>query len=38
MMIISFKENGLEKKKEIRSLCVNMGAEVEIKQMQLILS
>jgi UDP-GlcNAc:undecaprenyl-phosphate GlcNAc-1-phosphate transferase len=37
-VIISFKENGLEKKKEIRSLCVNMGAEVEIKQMQLILS
>jgi hypothetical protein len=28
----------LEKKKEIRSLCAKMGAEVEVKQMQLILS
>jgi len=37
-VIVSFKENGLEKKKEIRSLCANMGAEVEVKQMQLILS
>jgi UDP-GlcNAc:undecaprenyl-phosphate GlcNAc-1-phosphate transferase len=36
--IVSFKENGLEKKKEIRGLCANMGAEVEVKQMQLILS
>ncbi len=37
-VIVSFKENGLGKKKEIRSLCANMGAEVEVKQMQLILS
>jgi UDP-GlcNAc:undecaprenyl-phosphate GlcNAc-1-phosphate transferase len=37
-IIVSFKENGLAKKKEIRSLCAEMGAEVEVKQMQLILS
>jgi UDP-GlcNAc:undecaprenyl-phosphate GlcNAc-1-phosphate transferase len=37
-VIVSFKENGLEKKKEIRNLCIKMGAEVEVKQMQLILS
>jgi len=37
-VIVSFKENGLEKKREIRNLCIKMGAEVEVKQMQLILS
>ena len=37
-VIVSFRESGLEKKKEIRNLCVSMGAEVEVKQMQLILS
>ena len=37
-VIVSFKENGLEKKREIRNQCVEMGAEVEVKQMQLILS
>jgi UDP-GlcNAc:undecaprenyl-phosphate GlcNAc-1-phosphate transferase len=37
-VIVSFRESGLEKKKEIRKLCVSMGAEVEVKQMQLILS
>jgi UDP-GlcNAc:undecaprenyl-phosphate GlcNAc-1-phosphate transferase len=38
VVIVSFRESGLEKKKEIRRLCVSMGAEVEVKQMQLILS
>ena len=37
-VIVSFRENGLEKKKEIRNLCAGMGAEVEVKQMQVILS
>ena len=37
-VIVSFKENGLEKKREIRSLCAGMGAEVEVKQMQLVLA
>jgi UDP-GlcNAc:undecaprenyl-phosphate GlcNAc-1-phosphate transferase len=37
-VIVSFKENGLEKKREIRNQCAEMGAEVEVKQMQLILS
>jgi UDP-GlcNAc:undecaprenyl-phosphate GlcNAc-1-phosphate transferase len=37
-VIVSFKENGLEKKKEIRSLCAGIGAEVAVKQMRLILN
>ena len=37
-VIVSFKENGLEKKKEIRKLCASMGEEVEVKQMQLLFS
>jgi len=34
-IIISFKENRSEKKKEIKRLCEVMGAEVDIKEMRL---
>jgi UDP-GlcNAc:undecaprenyl-phosphate GlcNAc-1-phosphate transferase len=37
-IVVSFKKNGMEKKKEIRSLCIGMGAEVEVRQMRLIIS
>ena len=37
-IIISFKEDGAGKKKEIRNLCQAMGAEVEISQMRLVIS
>lgn len=37
-IIISFKENGGAKKKEIRNLCLGMGADVEVRQMKIIMS
>jgi UDP-GlcNAc:undecaprenyl-phosphate GlcNAc-1-phosphate transferase len=37
-IIVSFRERGLEKKREIRGLCNKMGVEVEVKQMQMTLS
>ncbi len=37
-VIVSFKENGVEKKREIRNLCDRIGAEVEVRQMRLIIS
>jgi UDP-GlcNAc:undecaprenyl-phosphate GlcNAc-1-phosphate transferase len=37
-IIVSFKENGGEKKKEIKNLCERIGAEVEVKRMKLIIS
>ena len=36
-IIISFKENGLEKKREIRNLCLGLGVEVEVRHMKLML-
>jgi FlaA1/EpsC-like NDP-sugar epimerase len=36
-VIISFKKQGTEKKKEIRRLCSGMSAEVEVVQMKLII-
>ncbi|MBW1707218.1 MAG: glycosyl transferase [Deltaproteobacteria bacterium] len=36
-VIISFKKQGTEKKKEIRKLCSGMNAEVEVVQMKLII-
>jgi UDP-GlcNAc:undecaprenyl-phosphate GlcNAc-1-phosphate transferase len=36
-IIISFKENGLEKKREIRNLCLGLGVEVEVRHMKLTL-
>ena len=37
-VIISFRENGFEKNKEIRSLCQGMNTEVEVRQMKLTIS
>ena len=37
-IIVSFKKQGVEKKKEIRRLCSGMSAEVEVVQMKLIIS
>ncbi len=37
-IIISFRKNGLEKNKEIRSLCQGMNTEVEVRQMKLTIS
>ncbi len=37
-IIVSFKHNGEEKKKEVRGLCRGMGAEVEVTQMRLVMS
>ena len=36
-VIVSFKENGAEKKREIRRACLGMDAEVEVKQMRLVI-
>ena len=36
-IIISFKESSLEKKKEIRALCLKVGAEVEVVRMQVVI-
>lgn len=37
-IIVSFRENGAEKKKEIKNLCIKMGLELNISQMKLIIS
>jgi UDP-GlcNAc:undecaprenyl-phosphate GlcNAc-1-phosphate transferase len=37
-IIVSFKVNGTEKKKEIRKLCVGKGLDVEISQMHLTIA
>ena len=37
-IIVSFKENGTEKRKEIKNLCLKMGTEVDVKQMRLTIS
>jgi len=37
-IIVSFKEDGAEKKKEVRNLCLAMGVEVDIKQMRLVIN
>jgi UDP-GlcNAc:undecaprenyl-phosphate GlcNAc-1-phosphate transferase len=37
-VVISFKKNGEEKKKEVKSLCRSMEVEVEVTQMNLVLS
>jgi len=35
-VIISFKENGEEMKKEIRRLCLGMGVEVDVRQIRVV--
>jgi len=37
-IIVSFKRNGTEKRREIGALCQEMGAEVEVNQMRLIIT
>ena len=37
-IIVSFKDKGSEKVKDIKSLCLRMGAEVDVKQMRVELS
>ena len=37
-IIVSFKKNGIEKKKEIQKLCQGLGLEVEVVRMKLIIS
>jgi UDP-GlcNAc:undecaprenyl-phosphate GlcNAc-1-phosphate transferase len=37
-IIVSFKDKGSEKVKDIRSLCLRMGAEVDVKQMRVEIS
>jgi len=37
-IIVSFRENGTEKKKDIKSLCLKMGTEVDVKQLSLTLT
>ena len=36
-IIVSFKNNGDTKKKEVRNLCTNIGVEVEVVQMKLMI-
>jgi len=37
-IIISFKLNGEERRKEVKNLCRSLGAEVEVTQMKLVIS
>ena len=37
-IVISFRENDVERKKEVRNICRNMAAEVKITQMRLVIS
>ncbi|MCX5879464.1 MAG: hypothetical protein NTY44_10185, partial [Deltaproteobacteria bacterium] len=37
-VIISFRQKGEEKANEIRVLCRNLGAEIDVKQMRLTIS
>lgn len=36
-VVVSFRENGMEKKKEIRRLCQAMGAEVDVRHMRMVI-
>ena len=36
-IIVSFKENSEQKKKELKALCLRMGLEVEVKEMKLVI-
>jgi UDP-GlcNAc:undecaprenyl-phosphate GlcNAc-1-phosphate transferase len=37
-IIVSFKQNGEEKRKEVKDLCRKLGMEVDVKQMKLVIS
>ena len=36
-IIVSFKENGEERRKEVKNICRKLGVEVEVKQMRLVI-
>ena len=36
-VIVSFREKGAEKRKEIKAVCLKMGAEIDVGQMKLII-
>lgn len=36
-IVVAFRDRGLEKKREIRALCAEMGLEVEVGRMRLII-
>ena len=38
MIIVSFREKGAEKKKDISSLCLKTGSEVDIRQMKIMIT
>jgi FlaA1/EpsC-like NDP-sugar epimerase len=37
-IIISFRERGIERRNEIDALCLKIGADVEVRQMELLIS
>lgn len=37
-IIVSFREKGTEKRREIKALCIKMGAEIDVGQMKLIIT
>ena len=37
-IIVSFKQNGEERRKEVKNLCRQLGVEVEVKQMRLVIN
>ena len=37
-LIVSFRENGFEKKREIEKLCFRLGLDIDVNQMKLIIS
>ncbi|MFC1866643.1 glycosyl transferase [Thermodesulfobacteriota bacterium] len=37
-IIVSFKKNGAERKKEIHKICLKMGVELKVEQMKLVIS
>lgn len=38
MIIVSFRERGTEKKREISNRCLKMGAEVDVRQMMIVIT
>jgi FlaA1/EpsC-like NDP-sugar epimerase len=37
-IIVSFRIKGAEKRREIKALCIKMGAEIDVGQMKLIIT
>ena len=36
-IIVSFKENGEERRREVKNICRKLGVEVAVKQMRLVI-